>query len=188
MRVPIFILGLLAGLSLSSSCIAGTRAKPDQPQVGNSSASLTDPIPYCKVVGTIDVPDGRYRGPAVADWLAAALYTPQEIAAQKGAGIDLRRSIVWRCMQGLVFGCVQPNNPICGKANTNRTPTKAMRDFCAANPNSSVIPLVVIGHENPMIFEWACHDQQPTITRQVFKVDAQGFPTELWKQVSPAQR
>jgi hypothetical protein len=189
MRVPILILGLLTGLSFSLSCLAGAPAKlGDKPQAGSSSTVFTDPVPYCKAVGTIDPPDGRYQGPAVADWMASALYTPQEIAAQKAAGIDVARSIVWRCTRGSVFGCVQPNNLICGKANTDREPTNAMRDFCTAQPNASVIPLSVIGHENPMIFEWACHGKQPTITRQVFKVDAQGFPSDLWKQISPAHK
>jgi len=187
MRDAILILGLLTGLSFSLSCLAGAPAKPgDKPQADSSSTAFTDPVAYCKAVGNIDARDARYQGPAVADWIESALYTPQEIAAQKGAGIDVARSIVWRCMQRSVFGCVQPNNPICGKANTDRTPTKAMRDFCAARPNASVIPLSVIGHENPMIFEWACHGKRPTITRQVFKVDAQGFPSDLWKQISPA--
>jgi hypothetical protein len=80
--------------------------------------------------------------------------------------------------------CVQGNSPQCGKASTSKTPTKAMQDFCVATPNAEVIPLSVIGHENPMIYDWSCHGREPTAKGQIFKVDAQGFPAELWQPVS----
>ena len=53
------------------------------------------------------------------------------------------------------------------------------------SPNSTVIPLSVIGHENPMIFDWSCHGKEPKAGREIFKVDAQGYPAELWESVSP---
>ena len=81
---------------------------------------------------------------------------------------------------------MQGNSPICGKANQDKTPTKAMADFCASSPNAEVIPLSVIGHENPMIYDWTCEGTKPTIARQIFTVDAQGFPVELWKATAPA--
>lgn len=122
--------------------------------------------------------------PAVPDWMTADVYTPEEIKAQKSSGVDPARSIVWRCAAGSVLVCVQANSPRCGKANTSKAPTQAMRDFCAGTPNAEVIPLVVIGHENPMIYEWVCRGKQPAIKRQVFKLDAQGFPADLWQLVS----
>ena len=101
------------------------------------------------------------------------------------AGVDPARAIVWRCMGGKIWACVQGNAPICGKANQDKTPTKAMREFCASQPNAEVIPLYVIGHENPMIYDWTCKGKQPTITKQIFQVDARGFPAELWKTIAP---
>ena len=181
MRVLVLMLSLLTSLSLSSAHAA------DKPASASPSA-FTDPVPYCQAVTTIDAPDAKYKGPAVPDWMVSALYTPQEIAAQKGSGSDPRRSIVWRCMVGSVFGCVQANSPICGKANQDKTPTKAMRDFCAGQPNAEVIPLSVIGHENPMIYDWTCKGKEPAITRQIFKVDAQGFPSELWDKIVPPNK
>jgi hypothetical protein len=142
------------------------------PAQAETPAAPADPAAYCKAVGTIDAPDATYKGPAVPDWMVAAVYTPAEIKAQKSDGMDPRKAIVWRCAGGAVLTCVQGNNPHCGKASTSKTPAKAMRDFCAATPNAEVIPLSVIGHEDPMIFEWACHGKEPAITRQVFKVDA----------------
>jgi hypothetical protein len=41
-----------------------------------------------------------------------------------------------------------------------------MREFCAGQPNAEVIPLVVIGHENPMIYDWTCKGKEPAVTRQ----------------------
>ncbi len=149
-------------------------------------ATYADPVAYCKAVHTADAPNSHYNGPPVPDWMVHALYTPEEIKAQTSAGVDPARAIVWRCMQGKVFGCVQGNSPICGKANQDKTPTKAMTDFCTSSPNAEVIPLAVIGHENPMIYDWTCKGTKPAITRQIFKVDAQGFPAELWKAIAPA--
>jgi RNA polymerase sigma factor (sigma-70 family) len=49
-----------------------------------------------------------------------------------------------------------------------------------------VIPLSVIGHENPMIYDWRCNGKKPVIARQIFTVDPRGFPVELWKEIAPA--
>src|SRR5262249_57232029 len=35
--------------------------------------SFTDPVPYCRAVGTIDEPDARYGGPKLPGWMAAQL-------------------------------------------------------------------------------------------------------------------
>ena len=89
-------------------------------------------------------------------------------------------------MGGKIWACVQGNAPICGKANQDKTPTKAMRDFCAGQPNAAVNPLVVIGHDHPMIYDWTCKGKQPTVAKQIFTVDARGFPADLWKAIAPA--
>ena len=88
-------------------------------------------------------------------------------------------------LHGKIWACVQGNSPICGKANQEKTPTKAMREFCAGQPNAEVIPLSVIGHENPMIYDWL-QGQEPAIAQQIFTVDARGFPADLWKEIAPA--
>jgi hypothetical protein len=64
-------------------------------------------------------------------------------------------------MGSAVWACLQGNSPICGKANQSKIPTSAMREFCAGQPNAEVIPLSVIGHENPMIYDWACKGKEP---------------------------
>jgi hypothetical protein len=177
------ILSAVAGLAVPLQCFTGVPVL-----AANKATTLNDPVLYCNAVVTIDQPDVKYKGPAVPDWMVGALYTPDEIKAQKSSGVDPKRAIVWRCMGGAVMGCVQGNAPICGKASQDKTPTKAMREFCTGQPNAEVIPLVVIGHENPMIYDWACEGNEPVITRQIFKVDAQGFPIELWKAIAPAHQ
>jgi hypothetical protein len=152
-----------------------------------ADAPFSDAVAYCQAAGNTDAPDARYTGPKVPDWMIAALYTPDEIKAQKKSKVDPARAIVWRCMAGKVWGCVQGNSPICGKANQEMKPTPAMREFCTGKPNADVIPLSVIGHENPMIYDWRCNGTKPAIARQIFTVDARGFPVELWKEIAPAK-
>jgi len=167
------IVAALAALALISSAFAAR------------AASATDAVAYCKAVGNIDAPDKDYAGPAVPDWMVKALYTPDEIKAQTQSGVDPARAVVWRCMGGKVWACVQGNAPICGKANQDKTPSAAMHAFCAGQPNAEVIPLSVIGHDTPMIYDWSCKGKRPTIGKQIFTVDARGFPAELWTAIAP---
>jgi hypothetical protein len=178
MRAPILTSMLGAALASSFPGLSPAHAA-DKP--------FTDAAAFCQAVGNVDAPDARYAGPAVPDWMVPALYSKDEIKAQKASGVDPARAVVWRCMGGKVRGCVQGNSPICGKANQEMAPTKAMREFCAGQPNAEVIPLVVVGHENPMIYDWICKGTMPAIARQIFTVDARGFPAELWKEIAPAK-
>ena len=173
MRAVSLVFGLLAALAMPAKARA-------------ADAPFTDPVTYCQAVANVDGPDARYTGPAVPAWMMPALYSTDEIKAQKKAKVDPARAIVWRCVQGKVFGCVQGNSPICGTANQEMAPTKAMRAFCAGQPNAEVIPLSVIGHDHPMIYDWSCRGKKPVIARQIFTVDARGFPVELWKEIAPA--
>ncbi len=172
----------LSLLTLLGLCIA---AMPSL-----ASAADNGPVAYCKAKGTVDAVGSDYNGPAVPDWMVAKAYSADAIAAQKKDGqkkdgMDPAKTIVWRCAEGAVLICVQGNAPQCGKANQDKSPTKAMQEFCAETPNSEVIPLSVIGHENPMVFDWSCAGKEPKIGRAIFKVDAQGYPAELWTKVTP---
>jgi hypothetical protein len=179
MRLLILMLGLPAGFALFSQYLAPAHA---------ADAPFIDPVAYCQGVGNVDASDSRYTGPAVPDWMVPALYSKAEIKAQKAAKVDPARAVVWRCMGGKIWACVQGNSPICGKANQEMKPTVAMREFCSGQSNAEVIPLSVIGHENPMIYDWTCKGKKPAIARQIFTVDARGFPVELWKEIAPAQK
>jgi hypothetical protein len=169
---------MVAAVSLAALALLDAR-------LAARAETASDAAAYCKAVGNIDAPDKSYNGPAVPGWMVTALYTPDEIKAQTEAGVDPARAIVWRCMGGKIWACVQGNAPICGKANQDKTPSKAMREFCAGQPNAEIIPLYVIGHEHPMIYDWSCKGKQPTIGKQIFTVDARGFPAELWEAIAP---
>ena len=101
------------------------------------------------------------------------------------AGAGAVGFVFWKVSQDLpdYEGLAKYEPPVLTRV---KTPTKAMRDFCAGQPNAAVIPLVVIGHDHPMIYDWTCKGKQPTVTKQIFTVDARGFPAELWKAIAPA--
>ena len=90
---------------------------------------------------------------------------------------------VWRCMGGRVLACfVGANLPCTAKADTSRTPTPAMVDFCEADPTSDFIPAAVTGRET--VYEWRCTDGAPEIVKELFKPDAQGFLSDFWYEIS----
>lgn len=175
----LYSIARVSGLGAITVLIAVSFAGAETP------STYKDPAEYCKAVGTIDAPDSRYTGPKTPDWMTTVFYTPDQIAEQKSAGVDPTTAVVWRCAEGAVLVCVQANSPHCGKADTNKTPTQAMNDFCAKSPNTEIIPLSVIGHENPMIYQWGCRGKEPFIIQQILQVDAQGYPAGLWQQVTP---
>ena len=127
-------------------------------------------------MGTIDKPDRHFTGSPPLAQSAAALDIKPELLNN--------RNIAWRCYNGAVYACAQLNSPICGKADTRRAPTKAMTAFCRAQPDSEVIPLVVMGHEHPSMYDWTCRGAKPAIARQVFSPDPRGYPPDLWKKLS----
>jgi hypothetical protein len=56
--------------------------------------TLADPVAYCQAVANADAPDARYAGPRVPDWMIAALYSKDELKAQKKES-SIRR-VPWR--------------------------------------------------------------------------------------------
>ena len=147
---------------------------------------FTDPFAYCAAVGTIDTPDARFNGPHMPDVLAQGLKKASGAAAD--APMEMfTTGAYWRCMDGKVYACtVGANLPCDAKANTDKTPTQAEKDFCQANPDSTFIPAAVTGHDT--IYSWRCTQSQPAIDQQVFHVDKQGFIVEIWYAIpAPAK-
>lgn len=134
---------------------------------------FTDPVAYCRHVGTIDRPDAHYTGPKLPAWMAAELHMKP----------DESRLMEWRCADGAVLACQYGANIPCdAKANTSRTPTPAIAQFCRDNPDADFVPMVVTGHET--VVSWACRSRQPVVT-QVGEVDAQGYAKMFWQRVAP---
>ena len=137
------------------------------------SQTFTSPVSYCKAVGTIDKPDSRYVGPKLPAWMARELNLKP----------DQGKMMEWRCANGAVLACAYGANIPCdSKANTSRTPTTAIVDYCHQNPGSNFIPMYVIGHDSSV--SWACHGTKPVVLSSE-AVDAQGYQKAFWKKVSP---
>lgn len=144
---------------------------------------FSDPFAYCAAVGTIDAPDARYVGPEVPDAIVKALRKKLEISDDAPKEWVVKGT-VWRCMDGKVWACfIGANIPCKAKANTSRTPTSEMIDFCKEQPNADVIPASVTGRET--VYEWRCQDGAPKIVKQVFTPDARGFIADFWYEISP---
>jgi hypothetical protein len=135
--------------------------------------SFSDPVPYCRAVGTIDRPDARYTGPKLPGWMAAQLHLQP----------DQAKFMEWRCAQGAVLACLYGANIPCNaKAVTSREPTAAVIQYCQENPGSDFVPMYVTGHDT--VVSWACQGPAPLV-KNVERVDAEGYAKAFWQAVSP---
>ena len=141
-------------------------------------AKFTDPFAYCSAVGTIDAPDARYTGAKLPDTVAKGL--------RKAAGLSSdapMHGAFWRCAEGKVKVCyVGANLPCQSKADTSKTPSAAINDFCKANANIDVVPAVVTGRAT--VYEWICRNGTPQVGNQLSKVDKQGFFADIWCEIA----
>ncbi len=147
----------------------------------SAAASSADPFTYCSTVGNIDTPDARYTGPKMPDAVVKGLIKAMKMPA--GAPVDeFARLTKWRCMGGKVYACnIGANIPCDEKADTNRTPTAAMNEFCTANPTSSAIPAVVTGRAT--VYDWKCASGKPAIAKELTQPDARGFLAMFWYEI-----
>ena len=173
-------------LSACSTQAGAAALSPATPPPTNPPApqSFTDPFAYCAAAGTIDAPDARYTGEAVPDSVINGF--------KKAAGLEtstepmqmFKKTTIWRCMGNQVYACnFGANLPCSSKANTDKTPTQAMTDFCTANPDSDFIPESVTGHST--IYSWRCVKGAPELLDQIEKVDAAGFLEQIWYVIQP---
>jgi hypothetical protein len=147
-----------------------------------AQAAWTDPVAYCRAVGTIDAPDAQYTGPTVPDWMARSLM--HAVHAPASAPIATFRHSAWRCLDGAVLACATGANIPCDqKAETSHTAAIGARRFCKQNRDAEVVPAYAAGRAT--IFEWRCAKGEPVIARQVLEVDAAGYPSAFWYRVAP---
>ena len=124
------------------------------------------PVGYCRAAGTIDKPDARYVGPKLPVWMAKEL----NLTSREDQMME------WRCAEGKVLA-------VCtAQINTSRTPTQPLLKYCEKNPSSTVVPMVVTGHNTTV--SWACTKGQPDVIGSG-DVDKQGYATAFWKVVGP---
>jgi len=191
LRVAFLACAAALALALLGACGAqsgaGSSASATAPTAGSTAgaAVYSDPFAYCAAVKTIDTPDARYSGPKAPDAVIAGL----QVAMQLPTGTPpppLVQGLYWRCMDGNVYACtVGANLPCTDKANTDKTPTKEMNDFCASNANADVIPMSVTGHNT--VYDWHCNGTTAEVVKQLVTPDAQGYLSNIWYEIKPSQ-
>lgn len=166
-RLPSVLVGIVSVVLLLSSC---------------GMLRYTDPFAYCAAVGTIDAPDARYAGPKVPDAVGRGLMNAMQMSADAPFEPFIQRT-TWRCMDGKVYGCnFGANIPCLEKANIDRTPGPALKDFCKVNPVSNGIPAAVTGRST--VYQWRCTDGTPAIVKESTQPDTQGFLSMFWYEIS----
>ena len=144
-----------------------------------TSAAYADPFSYCAAVGTIDTPDARYTGAAVPEEVINGFKKAADLEDSTEPMDMLQKTTIWRCMANKVYACnYGANLPCSSKADTDKTPTQAMTDYCKANPDSDSIPMSVTGHAT--IYSWKCAKDTPELLEQVENVDAAGYVQQIW--------
>jgi Tol biopolymer transport system component len=155
-----------------------TEVKPTEVQ-----PTYTDPFAYCAAVGTIDSPDARYTGPQVPDEIINGYKVAAGLESSTMPQAMFQQTTIWRCMDSQVYACnFGANLPCSSKANTDKNPTQAMSDYCKTNPDSDFIPMSVTGHST--IYSWHCVKDTPELLDQIEDVDAAGYLSQIWYQIS----
>ncbi|MCB9419918.1 MAG: hypothetical protein H6667_08945 [Ardenticatenaceae bacterium] len=170
-------------LILSQCTVAPTAtATSTAPAALQSTNNYTDPFAYCAAVGTIDTPGSDYTGPQTPMSIIDGLKQAANLSADMPNTI-IESGTFWRCMNGRVWACfVGANLPCSEKADTSQTPTQPMTDFCQANTAADAIPAAVTGRAT--VYEWRCTDGSPTVVKQLFQPDSQGFISDFWYEIN----
>ncbi len=172
----------MAVLSLSIFLFIGA-CSASSPQSAQPSKTVTynDPFEYCASVGTIDSPDARYTGPKMPDSIIKGMIDEGIITADAPA--DFQKNAVWRCMNSHVWVChFGANLPCQEKADTSKTPTAEMEDYCKSNPDAVTIPAAVTGRAT--VYVWDCKSGKAEVTRQAFQVDPRGYLADFWYELA----
>ncbi|AOH42202.1 hypothetical protein BEQ56_01120 [Anaerolineaceae bacterium oral taxon 439] len=141
--------------------------------------TFDNPWRYCEAVSTIDSPGIEYVGEKPNGAVVAKTLRLLGVPESDGAG----HTVVWRCMDGLVYGCDVTLTGTClTKLSLLTQPTQRMIDECARGENDgAALPEAVTGADTP--YEWGCVGSAPAILRQRVSVDAQDFDATIWKPV-----
>jgi hypothetical protein len=175
---------IITGCASQPGAPSGSISTTSTPQA-TAASSYTEPFTYCAAVKTVDAPDARYTGTPVPDAVINGFKKAAGLEASSEPMDMLRQSTVWRCMDGKVYACnFGANLPCDSKANTDRTPTQAMQDYCSANTNSDFIPMSVTGHDS--VYSWHCVQNKADVLEQIGKVDAAGYIQQIWYEVQPS--
>ena len=170
-------------MGLFSACSSASQI-PTGTVPAFTPTAIADPFAYCAAVGQIDVPDARYNGPQMSEALFKAYLTAAGLDQNMNYPDTFKKMTIWRCMGGKLYACnFGANIPCESKADTNKTPTQAMNDYCKQSPDNEFIPASVTGHTT--IYSWHCVKAVPAILNQLGAVDAAGYESNFWQVVEP---
>jgi hypothetical protein len=130
------------------------------------------PVEYCASVGTDD--EVRPLPPGLVPEALQLFYSRPVDPEQ------VRRSAVYRCMDGAVWLCNYGANLVCAKADVARVSRGAER-YCRENPGSDVVPMAATGHAT--IYSWECVGAKARIKSGSLSVDSRGFIADQWKRL-----
>jgi hypothetical protein len=120
---------------------------------------------FCAANPTRDNPAKAFYGPGFRQGLV-----PAEVAS---AGAN-----TWRCMDGRVWVCnAGADGYACQKLNPSPTASQPVRAYCAANPGSDFVPMVVIGDSAST---WRCVGRTPR-RLQTQLLDKRNFIRKAWR-------
>ncbi|MFI5013533.1 MAG: hypothetical protein ACHQAY_14415 [Hyphomicrobiales bacterium] len=90
----------------------------------------------------------------------------------------IRKSTVYRCMNGQVWLCNYGANLVCDKANIGRR-NPGVAQWCKEHPGSPDVPMAASGHDT--IYSWTCAGTKARIAGVASKVDERGYLADNWK-------
>jgi hypothetical protein len=90
----------------------------------------------------------------------------------------IRKSTVYRCVDGRTLLCATGANLACGKANVSRD-LPGIAGWCRHHQDTDAVPMFVTGHDT--IYRWRCSNGTASILAVVETVDARGFLSRNWK-------
>ena len=170
---------IISGCSTSGT--NGTCTVRNTAQKIFGSSAFTDPVAYCECAGTIDAPDARYKGEKIPAAMMGKIRKTMDLAPDV-PDYYITLSTFWRCMDKKVYICMTGANLPCQeKADTGRSPSEPMKEFCRDNPDSDFIPATVTGRST--VYDWKCSGSQPAISKQVSFPDKKGFLSDIWYEL-----
>ncbi len=141
-----------------------------------AGVTYDNPWDYCQAVGTISTPGSEYTG--------AQTHPDVTSSVLQAMGIDNAEagsfSVIWRCMNGQVWGCDSSSYPNCpNPVDFSSEPSDVMKQECAKpEMENIVLPAAVTGRETA--YEWVCRNGVPEISGQAVSADEYGFNASIW--------
>ncbi|HYX36506.1 MAG TPA: hypothetical protein VE954_25645 [Oligoflexus sp.] len=169
------IMSLLSAFYLNTAC---TTPRDDS----GSTAVPASPYAYCEKVRTMDSPEAVMLNSANTEEIVQALKRGRILDAS--ANFTSTDACRWRCMDGSVYACCTGANLPCDvKADTSRTPSHGMTQYCTENPNTPSIPAYATGRAT--VYLWKCSGTTPVADKQVLQLDKRGYQVDFWHRVGP---